>query len=331
MRWAAIFVALAMLAAAAAAFYMFMTQHPRRSHTGPLPRLTSDQARLRDRLRLHVEAIASGIGGRSLYERYSALAGTVTYIAAELQKYGLTSARQPFTVSRREVVNVETEIRGSSKPDEVVIFGAHYDTAGGLPGANDNTSGVAAVLAMAERVRQLPERTVRFVFFVNEEPPFFQSSEMGSYVYAERSRQRGENIVAMLSIETIGYYSDLPDSQEYPFGHALGFPSTANFIGFVSDLGSRSLLSRIIRVFRDTTPFPSEGIAAPASIPGVGWSDHWAFWQFDYPAAMVTDTALYRYPHYHTSTDTPDKLDYDSMARVVGGLERILADLAGIR
>ena len=327
MVWAA--AVLGAIAAAVAGFYMFMTQLPGASHRGPLPPLSIDQQRLRDSLASHVEAIAGGIGGRSVYARYEALRQTADYISNQLRSYGLEPRDQVFTAGGREVANVEAEVRGSKKPGEIVVFGAHYDTAAGLPGANDNTSGVAALLAIAAGFSKTSDRTVRFVFFVNEEPPFFQGPEMGSYVYAQRSKERRENIVAMVSIETIGSYSDAPGSQQYPFGKALGFPSTANFIGFVANLGSRSLLTKVVRSFRSTTPFPSEGVAAPASVPGVGWSDHWPFWQFGYDAVMVTDTALYRYPHYHRPTDTPDKLDYDRMARVVSGLAAALADLAG--
>jgi hypothetical protein len=175
-------------------------------------------------------------------------------------------------------------------------------------------------------------KTIRFVAFVNEEPPYFQTSEMGSLVYAGRCKQRGEHISAMISLETIGYFSDAPHSQSYPSpGFGMLYPKTANFIGFVSDLNSRHLLKRALKSFRDTKKLPSEGGAIPSFISGIGWSDHWAFWQHGYPAIMVTDSALFRYDHYHEPTDTPDKLDYDRFALVVSGMEYVVADLAGAR
>jgi Zn-dependent M28 family amino/carboxypeptidase len=174
-----------------------------------------------------------------------------------------------------------------------------------------------------------PARTVRFVAFVNEELPFYRTGEMGSRLYARRSRERGENIVAMLSLETIGYYSDRPGSQRYPFPLGLFYPGTGNFLAFVSNLGSRPLLHRALRAFRRHAAFPSEGVAAPAFIPGVDWSDHWSFWAEGYGAIMVTDTAPYRYPYYHTAHDTPDKVDYERLARVVTGLHGMLVELAG--
>jgi hypothetical protein len=133
----------------------------------------------------------------------------------------------------------------------------------------------------------------------------------------------------MLSLETLGYYSDREGSQRYPFPFGLLYPSRADFVGFVSNIGSRSLLRRCVGSFRRTTAFPSEGLAAPAWIPGVSWSDHSSFWEQGYPAIMVTDTALYRYPAYHTAADTPDRVDFDRLARVVAGLARVVVDLAG--
>ena len=172
-------------------------------------------------------------------------------------------------------------------------------------------------------------RTLRFVAFVNEEPQYFQTPQMGSFVYAARCQSRGDRIEAMISLETIGYYSNEPRSQGYP-APGLGFlyPRTGNFIAFVGNVASRSLLRNVIGEFRRYAQIPSEGGALPAMIPGVGWSDQWSFWQHGYPGIMVTDTAPFRYPHYHAATDTPDKLDYDSMTRVVVGLEKVIHHLA---
>ena len=178
------------------------------------------------------------------------------------------------------------------------------------------------------KTQQLP-RTVRFVAFVNEESPFFSTDSMGSLLYARRARARGEKIVAMLSIEMIGFYSEARKSQHYPFPLSRFYPDTANFIGFVGNISSRALVRRSIASFRRHTPFPSEGVAAPGWMTGIGWSDQWAFWKHGYPGLMITDTAFFRYAHYHTERDTPEKIDYTRMARVVVGLARVVADLAG--
>ena len=196
-------------------------------------------------------------------------------------------------------------------------------------GANDNASGVAALVEVARLLVAKPlARSVRFVAFVNEEAPFFYTLDMGSHRYARRAHERGDNITAMLSLETIGYYSDAPGSQHYPFPFSFFYPDTANFIGFVGNLSSRSLVRCSLDAFRQYTPFPSEGLASPGWITGISWSDHWSFWQAGYPAIMITDTALFRYAHYHAPTDTPDKLDYNRTARVVNGLSYVVEVLA---
>jgi Iap family predicted aminopeptidase len=209
-----------------------------------------------------------------------------------------------------------------------MVIGAHYDSPTDSPGANDNASGVAALLELARQFKTArPVRTVRFVAFVNEEPPFFQTDLMGSRVYAANARKRGEKIVAMLALETIGYYSDQAGSQHYPPPFNLFYPDTGNFIAFVGNIASRSLVHSSIKIFRESTRFPSEGLAAPGFIPGIGWSDQWAFWQEGYPGIMITDTAPFRYPQYHQREDTPDKLEYEQMARVVAGIGRVVEEL----
>jgi Zn-dependent M28 family amino/carboxypeptidase len=299
---------------------------PGHSWLGALPPLTAEEFRTRDELRRHVQKLAGEIGPRTAETEIEAAAA---YITDTLRGVGYSPADQPYRTRGYTYRNIEATLPGSTKPKEIVVVGAHYDTAGPFPGANDNGSGVAAVLELARTFRgsELP-RTLRFVLFPNEEPPFFLSPEMGSFVYAKACRERRENVVAMLSLETIGYYSDERGSQSYPIADET-YPDTGNFIGFVGDVASGALVHECIRVFRETTQFPSEGIAAPAEIPGIGWSDHWSFWQHGYKALMVTDTAPFRYPHYHTSDDTPDKLDYERTARVVRGLERVVRSISG--
>ncbi len=236
---------------------------------------------------------------------------------------------QDFVVEGKITKNIEVEILGKSRPNEIIILGAHYDSVIGCPGANDNATGVAAILEFSRLLKaQNLDRTVRFVAFPNEEPPFFETEHMGSLVYARRARNRGENIVAMLSIETIGYYSDTKGSQRYPFPFSFFYPNIGNFIGFIGNTSSRKLVHQVIASFRKNTHFPSEGVAAPGWMTGIGWSDQWSFWKEGYPGIMITDTAPFRYPYYHTQWDTPNKIDYDRMARVVAGLKQVVIELA---
>jgi Zn-dependent M28 family amino/carboxypeptidase len=186
------------------------------------------------------------------------------------------------------------------------------------------------MLAVArDMAARTPARTVRFVAFVNEEPPHFQSDNMGSRVHARNCRQRGDKIAAMLSLETIGCYKDAPGSQKLPYPFGALYPSTGNYIAFVGNTGSRSLIRRCVRTFRKAEKFPSEGGALPEFIPASGLSDQWSFWQEGYPGLMVTDTAYFRYEYYHDARDTPDKLQYDRMARVVEGLGAVVRELTG--
>jgi Zn-dependent M28 family amino/carboxypeptidase len=304
-----------------------MIRMPLRSFRGPLPPLSAQQTALRDELRAHVEMLGGKVGERNVF-RTAGLKAAVRYIEETFTNAGFKVQRQSFTVSGELCHNLEVEIPGTTHPAEIIVIGAHYDSVAGVPGANDNGSGTAAVLALAKSpALQKPARTLRFVAFVNEEPPFFQTNGMGSTVYANRCRERGEKVVAMLSLETIGFYRDEKGSQKYPFPLALFYPSRGNFLAFVGNTSNASLVRRCIKTFRSQAKFPSEGGALPGTLPGIGWSDHWSFWQAGYPAIEITDTAIFRDPNYHQETDTPDKLDYDRMARVVDGLEKVIGDL----
>ena len=314
------------LAAATAWLLWYMIAVPGVSYRGALKPLTPDENLLAGNLRRHVAAIASR--EHNLWNR-PALEESAQYIERMLAASGYPVRAQRIETALGEVRNLEVEVPGGARGTEIVIVGAHYDSVIGAVGANDNGSGVGAVLELARLFKEAkPARTLRFVAFVDEEPPFYRGDEMGSRYYARRSKELGENIVAMFSLETIGYYSERPGSQHYPFPLNFFYPATGNFIAFVSNLSSRALLHAAIASFRRQAGFPSEAVAAPAFLPGVDWSDHWSFWREGYPALMVTDTALYRYPHYHTLQDTPDKVDYERLARVVTGLHGMLRELA---
>ena len=289
--------------------------------------LSASEIALRAELTADVRKLALDIGERNM-PRYPQLNAAADFIEDSFSRAGLRPRRDTYELQGRACHNIEAEIRGV-RP-QIVVIGAHYDSVFGSPGANDNGSGVAALLALARRFAGKPVgQTLRFVAFANEEPPYFQTEQMGSFVYASRCKARGDQISAMISLETIGYFSDAPRSQTYPsLGLGAFYPTTGNFIGFVGNFRSRTLLRRAISLFRRQEKLPSEGAALPSFIPGVGWSDQWAFWQHGYPGIMITDTAPFRYPHYHATTDTPDKLDYDRFALVVSGMERAIEELA---
>ena len=288
--------------------------------------LSPAEMTLREELRADVRTLGAEIGERNL-SHYPQLNAAADFIENSFSRAGLHPRRDTYELQGKACHNIEAEIHGSSA--EIVLVGAHYDSVFGAPGANDNGSGVAAMLALARRfAARSTSSTLRFVAFVNEEPPYFQTKQMGSFVCASRCKAAGDQISAMISLETIGYFSDAPRSQTYPApGLGMFYPTTGNFIGFVGNVRSGALLRRSIALFREQAKIPSEGAALPSFIPGVAWSDQWSFWQHGYPGIMITDTAPFRYPHYHAATDTPDKLDYDRFALVVSGVEKIIEGL----
>lgn len=292
---------------------------------------TSPQAPLTTRLERHVRTIASVEHNT---RQPKALEQAALYIEQSLAAEGYAVRRQEYTYDGHRVRNLEVSIinsPGNKPPERIFIVGAHYDSAPGAPGANDNGSGTAAVLELARMlkgIRLSAGTELKFVFFVNEEPPYFMSEGMGSWQHARDLRERGQPVEAALILETIGYYADAQDSQRYPPGLAKLYPNAGNFIAFVGTLGSSELVRKTLAAFRAASTFPAEGLAAPAYVEGVTLSDHSSYNRQGYPALMITDTAFLRYPYYHTAQDTPDKLDYASMSRVVQGLAKVIEGMA---
>ena len=308
-----------------------MTCMPGHNPHGALAPLTPREGTLRASLAADVRMLSVEIGERNVGHP-RAYAAAADWIVSQLHQAGLQLHEESYAVEQAEARNLVGEIPGTGAKDQIVIIGAHYDSVEGTPGANDNATGIAALLALARHfARSKPQRTLRFVAFANEEPPFFQTEQMGSLVYARGCSARHENVVAMLSLETMGYYSDAPGSQHYPFPFSLLYPSTGSFLAFVGNLSSQALTRDAVRTFRRARKLPAEGAAVPDVVPGIGWSDHWSFWRTGVPAVMVTDTAPFRYAHYHEATDTPEKMDFDRLARAVVGLAGVIEELSGER
>jgi Peptidase family M28 len=310
--------------------WSLMVWMPGESYRQNLQPLSSVEIKLKDRLKSDVETLAIKIGRRN-FDSYQNLVAAKDFLTQELEQAGYKVREQQYTIKTKTFSNLEVEIPGSSRADEILVIGGHYDSAFNSLGANDNATGAAAVLALArEFVGTKPLRTLRFVEFTNEEPPYFQTKNMGSLVYAQAAKQRGDKIVGMFSLETLGYFTDKANTQKYPPPLSFFYPNQGNFIGFISNIDSRELLRNTIRSFRAQAKFPSEGAALPSSIQGVGWSDHWSFWQQGYQALMITDTAPFRYSYYHTDEDTVDKIDLEKLARATTGISKIIRDFVGL-
>jgi Zn-dependent M28 family amino/carboxypeptidase len=290
------------------------------------------RSELAERLYEHVDRLAGLIGPRHLGKPQAWLA-TVRLIENEFTSAGYVVEHQAYTVQDTTVANLVAEIPGSSKRQQILIVGAHYDTVPTTPGADDNASAVAILLELARTLRTVkPERTIRFVAFPCEEPPYFHTHDMGSQAYARHCRQQGEQIIGMLCLEMLGYYTDDPHSQALPPGIPRWlrwcFPQRGNFLAAVGNLASWRLLWNFRCGFKRSSRFPLFTIALPESIHAIRLSDNSSFWDQGYPALMLTDTSFLRNPHYHFASDTPETLDYERMAEVTRGLDSAIRYLA---
>jgi Zn-dependent M28 family amino/carboxypeptidase len=294
-----------------------------------LSRATPNSARTVDpsRLEAHVRKLSTEFGPRD-FSHPENLDQVAAYIKNELSQTGAFVSDQVYRVRAKSYRNVIAHF--GPETEERIIVGAHYDTAGPLPGADDNASGVAGLIELARLLdRQQLKVRVELVAFCTEEPPYFGTIGMGSYVHAESLRQQNVRVRAMFSLEMIGYFSDAPNSQHFPIGvlSAL-YPSTGNYIAVVGRLSDGLLVRRTKAALRNAAPLPVYSINAPQFIPGVDFSDQRNYWHAGYSAVMITDTAFYRNRNYHTAEDTAEKLDYKRMAMVVEGVDAIVMDLS---
>ncbi|HYO99877.1 MAG TPA: M28 family peptidase [Pyrinomonadaceae bacterium] len=279
-------------------------------------RLPVDAARLEAHVRMLSETLSPRDAGHP-----ENLDRAAAYLRQEFERAkAAVVSEQPFEARGQTYRNVIASF--GPRTNELVVVGAHYDTAGALPGADDNASGVAGLIELAYLLgRTPPAARVELVAFTLEEPPYFRSPLMGSAVHAASLRSQGFAVRAMLSLEMIGYFSAQPDSQQYPLSFLKAFyPSRGNFIAIVGKMDQGRTLRRVKKAMTGASPLPVYSINAPRSIPGVDFSDHLNYWNEGYDALMITDTAFYRNPHYHSSADTPETLDYERMASVVQGV-----------
>lgn len=279
------------------------------------------------RLEAHVRMLSESLSPRSEAHPEN-LDRAAAYIREEFTSALGRVSEQPYQVGGRTYRNV-IAVFGPETTERIVV-GAHYDTAGPRPGADDNASGVSGLIELAYLLgkRDLPLK-IELVAYSLEEPPFFRSAYMGSAVHARALLKEGAQVRAMLSLEMIGYFSDAERSQLFPNPMLrLFYPTRGNFIAIVGKVGQALLVRKIKGAMKGASSLPVYSINAPRSIPGVDFSDHLNYWDAGYPAVMITDTAFYRNPNYHTAADTAEKLDYGRMAQVVEGVYAAVIDLA---
>lgn len=280
-----------------------------------------------ERLRAHVRMLADEFVPRD-FAHPANLDRAAAYIREEFARAGGAVAEQPFEAGRSTYRNVIAAFGPDTR--ERIVIGAHYDAAGPFPAADDNASGVAGLLELARLLgADPPPIRVELVAYPLEEPPFYRTPLMGSAVHAASLKRQGVRVRVMMSLEMIGYFTDAPDSQKLPLAALRPFyPSRGNFIAVVGKMGQALLVRRVKRAMKGASPLGVHSINAPRWVPGVDFSDHMNYWDAGYPAVMITDTAFYRNPHYHTARDTADTLDYARMAQVVAGVHAAILALA---
>jgi Zn-dependent M28 family amino/carboxypeptidase len=262
-----------------------------------------------------------------IYNNMEMLDATAEYLHNEFSKFSDDVKYQTYVLKDMdesfEYKNVIANFKGREFcENKLVVVGAHYDTFGGHAGANDNTSAVAALLELARVLKVNPPKcNTQIVAYTLEEPPAFRTEKMGSFIHAKRLKESGVNVKVVIVLDMIGFYSDAPNSQNYPAPLMdLYYPNKANFISVVSDFSNILEVRKAKNILKETSNLPVYSITAPVFIPGIDFSDHHNYWKFNYPALMISDTAFYRSDNYHTPKDTPDTLDYERMAKVVEGV-----------
>jgi len=288
--------------------------------------LSDDESASLQRLRRTVMFLSEDLGIRN-FINYQNLQEAADFIQKSFEEIGYSVDLIPYEIYGVTFTNIIAEKPGNKPANGILLIGAHYDSCYN-PGADDNASGVAGLIELARLLKDVPfTHTLRFAAFVNEEPPFFLTDQMGSTVYAKHVKSKGEPLLAAVILEMLGFYSEKNFSQKYlpllgPF-----YPNRANFIAIVGNIPSRKIVKSLYKGFKASSTFPVERIVAPSYIPGVYFSDHWSFWKAGYQAVMITDTAYMRSPHYHRQTDLPDTIDYPRLAKVIFGFKGAMIQL----
>lgn len=278
----------------------------------------------RQDLERYVRVLSEDIGERHT-EKMENLRAAAYFIESSLgeSNMGYVVQRQKYSAGEHEVWNLEVNVPGES--DEVVVIGAHYDTVPGSPGADDNASGVSALLCLANAfIGSKNAVSLKFVVFVNEEAPWSKTEHMGSLVYAKSLKEKGHNVVGMISLDSLGYFTDEPDSQHHPEGTRKDAPSVGNFLVLVGNESSEKLVKSAKLAFNNNSSLPLEVVIAKNGEPHSERSDHWAFWHTGYPGVMITDTGPFRYSEYHQAGDTVSRIDFGRLESAVTGIQGII-------
>ena len=277
-------------------------------------------------IKTHLTAITK-TGAFRTYENIEQLNKTADYIKTIFSQYSDSVSFQEYSVNGKIYKNVICSFGTENK--KRVIVGAHYDVCGNQEGADDNASGVVGLLELSRLLkgRKLGQR-IDLVAYTLEEPPFFRTQYMGSYIHAKSLIDNKTEVYGMISLEMIGYFKDEKKSQSYPIGLlSLFYGDKGNYITLVKKFGAGSFARKFCRNFKSTKSIRAKKFTAPPTVPGIDFSDHLNYWKFGFSALMITDTSFFRNKNYHKPTDTMETLDIVRMAKVIDGVFEALTSL----
>lgn len=309
-------------AAASLALYFVTTQPLVRPIPTKVPPVSPE------RLQSHVRMLSETLHPRSV-DNLTNLEAAADYVQREFATSGARVSDQWFEDQGEKFHNVIARFGPTEGP--LLVIGAHYDSFETTPGADDNASGIAGLIELAQLLgRHPPLQPVELVAYTTEEPPHFRNESMGSAQHAQSLSAAGREVSLMLSLEMIGWFNDGPGSQAYPIpGMSLVYPDRADFIAIIGRFGDWAHARKAKAAMLGASALPVFSMNSSVLIPGVDLSDHRSYWNEGYHALMITDTAFYRNPHYHEAGDTYDKLDYRRMAQVVQGVFAVVQAYSG--
>ncbi|MEX1001376.1 MAG: M28 family peptidase [Crocinitomicaceae bacterium] len=264
----------------------------------------------------HLDSIVLNYPNRN-YQNISSLNGCAAYVHKIFERYGDSTHYQAYEVKGSTYKNVITSF--GPRSGERLVIGAHYDVCGNQDGADDNASGVVGLLELARLLKDVSlKKRIDLVAYTLEEPPFFRSRQMGSYVHAQYLSDNNIPVYGMICLEMIGYFSDQKKSQAYPLKLLrLFYGNKGDFITVVKKICGGKMPRKFKRKFKKNELLKTKSFSAPAKLTGIDFSDHLNYWAFDYPAVMVTNSGFYRNPHYHKSSDQIHTLNLSKMTQVI--------------
>ena len=274
-------------------------------------------------LRKHLLALTKTEAPRT-YKNTDVLNGVADYIKAEFSKISISVSEQVYYDGGVKYRNIICSFDTTNA--ERIIIGAHYDVCGDQQGADDNASGVAGLLELARLLKSTKHKyRIDLVAYTLEEPPYFRTNFMGSYVHAKYLHDNKIKVKGMISLEMIGYFSDEKNSQDFPMGFLkLFYGNKGNFITIVRKFSNGSFCRKFTRKMKKNAEVRTKSFKGPTWVEGVDYSDHLNYWLFGYSALMITDTSFLRNKNYHEITDTIEKLDLHRMAGVVDGVYKAI-------